>query len=309
MPAPHPSRPLRDRRRWPMQATETTFPDLLTPWLRLRGSLYKQHPCTSNRASQLGADCERELVYWRTRWQEATPPTLELQILFQEGDKHEREILIELQRAGIQVIEQQCSLELRDLKITGHVDAVVVWEGESIPIDVKTMSDHIWRSSFKDGSRVYEYEEVQEAFSRKSWLRKYLAQITLYCLLRNCERGILLCLNKGTGALAQVTVKLDYDYAESLLRRAERINAHVEAGTLPERIPFDEAVCPRCPFYALCLPDCQGKEPIAFLADEVVERLLEERAAHEEVARTFKDADERVKAWARARPEERLTIG
>jgi len=36
-----------------MQATETTFPDLLTPWLRHRASLYKQHPCTSNRASQL----------------------------------------------------------------------------------------------------------------------------------------------------------------------------------------------------------------------------------------------------------------
>src|SRR5437867_568445 len=73
--------------------------------------------------------------------------------------------------------------------------------------------------------------------------------------------------------LAQVTVKLDYDYAESLLRRAERINAHVEAGTLPERIPFNEEVCPRCPFYALCLPDFEGKDPIAFLEDETVEFL------------------------------------
>ena len=105
----------------------------------------------------------------------------------------EREILIELQRAGIQVIEQQGSLELRDLQITGHIDAVVVWEGESIPIDVKTMSDHTWHSTFKAGSAQYAWEEVQEAFSRKSWLRKYLAQVTLYCLLRNCERGILLC--------------------------------------------------------------------------------------------------------------------
>ena len=157
-----------------MQATETTAPDLLTPWLRHRGSLYKQHPCTTNRASQLGADCERELVYWRTRWQEATPPSLELQILFQEGDNHERGILMELQRAGIQVIEQQCSVAWSDLEISGHVDAVVVSDGESIPIDVKTMSDQIWRSCFKDGSRVYTFEEVQESFSRKPWLRKYL---------------------------------------------------------------------------------------------------------------------------------------
>ena len=41
----------------------------------------------------------------------------------------------------------------------------------------------------------------------------------------------------------------------------------------------------------------------------MVERLLEERATHEESARAFKGADERVKDWARARSEERLTIG
>src|SRR5262245_8005025 len=268
-----------------MQATERSLPDLLTPWVRYKASLYKQHPVTGNRASQLGGDCERELVYLRTRWQEAAPPPLDLQILFQEGEKHEREILIELQRAGIQVIEQQASLEWRALKITGHIDATVVWEGESIPIDVKSMADHTWSSIFREGSRVYAWEEVEGAFLRKPWLRKYLGQVTLYSLLKSCELGILLCVNKGTGALAQVTVKLDYDYAESLLRRAERINAHVEAGTLPERIPFDEEVCPRCPFFALCLPDCQGKEPIAFLEDETVERLLEERATYEESAR------------------------
>ena len=138
-----------------MQATEKSFPDLLTSWLRYKASLYKQHPVTSNRASQLGGDCERELVYSRTRWQEAAPPPLDLQILFQEGDKHEREILIELQRAGIQVIEQQCGLAWKEFELTGHIDATVVWEGESIPIDVKSMSDHIWNATFKDGSRVY----------------------------------------------------------------------------------------------------------------------------------------------------------
>lgn len=289
--------------------TKTAPPDLLAPWLRHKASLFRQTPCTSNRASQLGADCERELVYWRTRWSEALEPSLELRIIFQEGEKHEREVLQELQRAGVQVLEQQCSLEWRDLEITGHVDATVVSEGESIPVDVKSMSAHIWDAVFRDGTRVYAWSEVSEAFGRKPWLRKYLGQVTLCALLRGSERAILLCLNKGTGALAQVNVELDYEYAESLLRRAERINAHVRAGTLPERIPFDEEVCPRCPFYALCLPEHVGREPIAFLEDAEVERLLEERALHEEGARVFTKADDRLKAWARARPEERLTVG
>src|SRR5213594_2204027 len=84
-PAPHPSQPPHDKRRWLMQATERSLPDLLTPWVRYKASLYKQHPVTANRASQLGGDCDRELVYLRTRWQDAAPPPLDLQILFQEG--------------------------------------------------------------------------------------------------------------------------------------------------------------------------------------------------------------------------------
>ncbi len=292
---------------------ETTIkgaaPDLLAPWLRYKASLHRRTPCTSNRASSLGGDCERELVYWRTHWEDAAEPSLALQIIFQEGDKHEREVLLELVRAGVHVIEQQCGLEWRALMITGHVDATVVHEGESIPIDVKSMSSHIWDGVFRGGSQVYAWPEVEEAFTRKPWLRKYLGQVTLYALLRGSERAMLLCLNKGKGALAQVNVELDYEYAESLLRRAERINAHVEAGTLPDRIPFDEEVCPHCPFYAACLPDHAGRDPLAFLEDAVVEGLLEERAEHEDGARVFNRADDRLKAWAKARPEERLTVG
>jgi CRISPR/Cas system-associated exonuclease Cas4 (RecB family) len=292
-----------------MTTATATVPDLITPWLRYKASLHRQHACTSNRASQLGSDCERELVYWRTRWQEAAPPPLDLQIILQEGEKHEREVLIELQRAGVQVIEQQLSLEWGAFLITGHLDATVVHDGDSIPVDVKSMSPHIWDGIFRGGSRVYAWAEVAEAFGRKPWLRKYLAQVNLYALMKGCERGMLLCLNKGTGALAQVVVEIDYEYAESLLRRAERINAHVASGSLPERIAFDEEVCPRCPFYAVCLPEHVGREPIAFLDDRTVEGLLEERAANEEAARSFERADGRFKAWAKARPEERLSIG
>ena len=127
--------------------------------------------------------------------------------------------------------------------------------------------------------------------------------------MKSCERGLLLCLNKATGALAQVVVDLDYEYAEELLQRAERINRHVNNDTLPERMAFDETVCPRCPYYGVCLPDHVGREPIAFLADETVETLLEDRAVHERDARAFRKADERLKAWAKARPEDRLTVG
>ena len=286
-----------------------TFPDLITPWRAYKAGLYKQQPCNSNRASNLGSDCERELTYWRTIWQEAAPPSLDLQIIFGEGNKHEREILIELQRAGIRVIEQQTTLEWREYQITGHVDCVVVHDGAGIPVDIKTMSPNVFDMVFKRGSGVYVWDEVRDAFQRKPWLKKYLAQITLYCLMRNVDKGLFICLNKATGALAQVSVDLDYSYGEMLLRRAARINEHVRAGTLPDRIPFNESVCPRCAFYTLCLPDHVGKEPIAFLEDATVEALLDEREKAEAARKVFEDADERVKSYAKARPERMISIG
>ena len=167
-------------------------------------------------------------------------------------------------------------------------------DGESRPLDVKSMAPHIWSAIFRDGMTVYDWTEVKDQFNKKPWLRKYLAQINLYCLMRASERGVLLCLNKTSGALAQVVVEIDYDYAESLLDRAERINKHVAEGTLPERIPFDDQVCPRCSFYGRCLPEQQNSDPIVFLEDSTVEQLLDERAEHAERARVFKRADVRA---------------
>jgi len=130
------------------------------------------------------------------------PPPLDLQILFQEGEKHERKILIELQRAGIQVIEQQASLEWRALKITGHIDATV--SGRPSPYRSMSKACRITLELyFPGGKPPVRLEEVARLSPEKPWLRKYLGQVTLYSLWKSCELGILLCVNKDTGALAR----------------------------------------------------------------------------------------------------------
>lgn len=285
--------------------------DLVTPWYAYKTGQYRQHPVNSNRASSLGGDCVRELVYWRTRASEAQLPERDVRILLQEGEKHEREVLMELQRAGVRVLEQQRTLEWKEHQITGHVDAVIVDDesGVGVPVDVKSMSEHIWGNIFFRGPEVYDWEQVAGAFQKKPWLRKYLAQITLYMLMRSSERGMFLCINKSTGALAQVNIRLDYAYGEELLQRAAVINEHVARGTIPDRIPFHEEVCPRCAFYSICLPDHIGKPAIAFLENSKVEELLEVRLKHQDARDAWEEADERAKGWAKARPETRLTVG
>jgi hypothetical protein len=289
----------------------SAYPDIVRTVTEHKAAQYRTHPCHTNRASSLGGDCERELVYQRLHWDRAAEPSDDLKIIFQEGEKHEQAVIQDMRDAGLRVFEQQTTLHMREYQITGHIDATVGAgpDMEPVPVDVKSMSPHIWDSIFYAGADSYTWEQVAERFQAKPWLRKYRGQITLYMLMREIEHGILLCINKGTGALAQVCIDLDYTYGESLLQRAERINLHVEAETLPERIEYDEEICPRCPFYHLCLPSQQDREPIAFLSEPKVIDLLTTWGATREAAADYRRADEKVKAWAKAQESDRIAIG
>jgi CRISPR/Cas system-associated exonuclease Cas4 (RecB family) len=289
----------------------TTPPDLVTGWLEHKLGQYVRMPGISNRASELGGDCLRQLVYSRTRWQDAAEPEAELKVIFQEGDKHELALIQELQRAGYSVIEQQVSLSWPEYTITGHIDARVrTGVSEPLyPVDVKTMSPHIYDSIFKRGPGVYPWEEVREGFTKKPWLRKYSGQLTLYMLMTNTEAGLLLCLNKSTGMVSQVNLELDYEYGEELLRRAEQINEHVDSSTVPERIPYDDSVCPRCAYYHICLPEQVDHDPIQFISNDEVLQLLETRDGARDQHLDYDRADKRVKSWAKAQGVSRLCVG
>jgi len=259
------------------------------------------YPCHANRASMLGGDCERQLVYWRTKWDEAVPHDVNLQLIFDEGNTHEAAVLKSLAEAGIRINEQQTSLAWKEHQITGHVDGTLIFEDRAYPVEIKSMSSHIWDSIAFRGPGVYEWDEVKAKFQSKPWLRKYQAQLSLYMLLKNIDRAVMICKNKGTGALMQINMGLDYEYAESMLQRADRINEHVAKGTLPERIPWDENVCAECPFVAICCPENVGSNPLAYVQDETAAKRLAERAAAEEASGMFKDAHEWLVEWVWAK--------
>jgi CRISPR/Cas system-associated exonuclease Cas4 (RecB family) len=284
-------------------------PDLIEPVYRHIKKAINVWPCRANRASMIASDCERQLVYWRTKWSEALVHDVDLEFIFREGNHHEQIVLRDLAEAGIILIEQQTYLEDNKYQLTGHVDAVYALNGVAIPVEIKSMSEHIWRTVAKRGPVVYEWREVADAFDAKPWLRKYYGQLTVYMFCKNTDRAILILKNKSTGALAQVNLQLDYGYAEELLQRCERINAHVDAGTLPDRIDYDPDVCGKCPFLHLCLPDHAEGPPIKFVSNDKVATILDTRATSETASRAFSNADKYVKEWAWSQDAERLTCG
>lgn len=289
-----------------MQAVN--LPDLVEKLYNKAKRDIRVYPCHANRASMIDHDCERCLTYWRTSWDQVAAHEVDLELIFREGRIQEEAVLRSLMDAGIEVLEQQRPLSWREYQVTGHIDGVLRVDGKAVLLEIKSMADQIWRSVAREGPKVYDWEQVASAFTTKPWLRKYYGQLQVYMLCKECEAAILLCKNKSTGAIAQINVTLDYGYAEKLIQRAERINAHVAAGTLPERIAWDDEVCGRCEFLHLCLPDRVNKNPIQFVEDEQAEKRLETRYEAEEASREFKAADEWVKAWVWEKYPDEATV-
>jgi len=208
------------------------------------------YPVHSNRASDLGNPCVRYHVYNRTRWSEKSLHDVGLQQIFDLGNDFEQIALRELQEAGIRIIEQQRSFEWREYQITGHVDGLVQMNGSAYPIEIKSMSPFV-------------FDSIQDITSltkgKYAYLRRYPTQLNLYMLMKGIDRAVFLFKNKSTGAYKEIWMNLDYELGEETLKRAEAINAHVKAGTLPDRIA-DDSQCDDCPFVHICLPEHIGKE-------------------------------------------------
>lgn len=245
----------------------------------------RQSPCHTNRASELGHPCDRYLVFLRTRWQEASLHSPELQLIFDEGLLHEQAGSRQLEAMGFPILEQQRDYEWKEYQITGHIDGKILISDVLRPYEFKSMSPWIWE-------KTQTLDDLHTA--KQPWLRKYPAQVMLYTLLANASEALLILKNKLTGRLKDLLVPLDFTYAESLLKKAERVNAHVAAATTPAPIPWEEAICGTCRFGHICLPEAK-REALQFVAFPELEAKLRRRADLEAAKREYDTLDKEVK--------------
>lgn len=248
------------------------------------GTQRKTYAPRCNYASQCGHPCERCLVYARTHWQEKLLPTADKLLIFQDGNLHEQAVLRLLNDAGYEVIEQQRPFEWRDLELSGRIDGKIKADGKVIPLEIKSMNPY-------EFPRINKAEDLLN--SSKPWTRGYITQMFLYLLMMNEEEGIILFKNKATGALKQIEVKLDYEYAEGICKKLERVNSHVKAGTLPERTE-ERAICQYCDFRHICLPDETSDSIVVVDSPEILEK-LEERDRLAEAAKEYEALDKEIK--------------
>jgi CRISPR/Cas system-associated exonuclease Cas4 (RecB family) len=252
----------------------------------------KLWPVNSNRASEMGHPCERYLVYLRTRSEDRILHDVGLQFIFDDGNLHEQGILSDLKEAGFKIIEQQRPFEWKKYQITGMIDAKILDDDKAIPIEIKSFNPYIWEK----------VNSIQDMLNGKTiFLRKYPAQLTLYLIMDEKEEGLFILKNKVNGRIKQIPISLDYNYAESLIQKAERINLHVTAGTLPDQIPWEAGACENCSFINICLPSHEHKGVL--LDDPEIEIKLDRRWELKPMADEFNELDREIKDRLKEIPE------
>jgi len=258
----------------------------------------------SNRASALGHPCLRYLVLLRVTQPDFMPsiPLYNLGVM-REGNLHERDVKAKLLDAGYEVEESQREFTWPEYEISGHVDGFVRFPGGTVkpigldpvptavrcPFECKSCSRFLWDS-------VTDYDSLKAEHASR-WLKRYPTQIQLYMLMSNTEQGLFCFKNRDTGQVHFVDVPQDLEVAEAAVQKAEAVNKHMKAASLPDFYQ-DPDECFNCDLATLCCPPCiqQAGPGVEIFADEQLAQLLNRRA---ELAAAKKEAaaiDRTIKA-------------
>lgn len=247
--------------------------DIVSAINKYKASKIQVYPCHTNRASEIGHPCEKYLVLARTRWHDRTLHDVGLQHIFDDGIVHEKALVRDITEAGINFQEQQRSYELKEQKITGHIDGKVINNDEIFPCEIKSVNPWDWDRIPSWTDDIDGWRMMLEA--KKVWLRKWPFQVMCYLYMGNSEVGILLLKNKLSSQIKQVVIKLDYELMESILKKAESVNDHVANNTLPSPIEWEDWICEKCPFLHICLPDIDFGKGLELIDDPELEGQLE----------------------------------
>lgn len=290
-----------------MPAT-TALPQLTAEYIVSEYEKYKASKrrggtlATANWPTVLAHDCEAYAVYMRT-----VPPEkrrkigADLAMIFEEGNEQHRMVKRDLAEAGFEVSDEETQAAWPAYQISGRKDLKVWKHGykEKINVEVKSCAPYTF-----DG--IKSADDLKN--TSKDWLRKWWKQVCLYMVLLGTERYFMLLKNKSTGAIKIIEFHLgdeEYQAAEAMLKKAERVNRLVQIGAVPpaDSKLSDSDVCCECEFFDTCLPEIAFGPGAAILTEEEAAEMsaqLDRREALEAAYKEYKKIDDDVKGSIKA---------
>ena len=246
----------------------------------------KVYPCNNLRASNLGHPCERYLYLLIKHWDEQKPHDVGLQSIFDLGNTMEEYTIKNIKEAGYEVITPTVrSWKIDKPFITGREDIRIKDEnGELFPVEIKGLSP-------------FEFDKlnnIEDFFkSKRHYVRGYTAQLQIYMYHFSKEKGFFALTNKLTGQTKFIEMPFDYEYAESLLQKVERIYKALDENTPPDSCD-DVNVCENCPLQHIC-GDVK-RVPADVELDDELETLINRKQELAESKREYEKVDKEIKA-------------
>jgi CRISPR/Cas system-associated exonuclease Cas4 (RecB family) len=194
----------------------------------------------------------------------------------------------------IQIVQNQAPFEYKskgDILFRGKIDGMVAYKKELFPIEIKSMQKYAY-------DKIESFKDI--AYSDSFYIRKYAFQLLGYLLTTEKEYGMFWLVNVANGQMKHIWVKLDYDFAEKIVKQAELVTECIKSNTLPDAKP-DPSYCKMCSFNHICLPALAHNIPVIDNV-ELLENLTE-REKYEEAKSLFSDADKKVKAMVKGQAE------
>ena len=246
----------------------------------------KIYPCNNLRASNLGHPCERYLYLLIKHWNEQKPHDVGLQCIFDLGNTLEEHTIKNIKEAGFEVITPTVrSWKIDKPLITGREDIRIKDEnGELLPVEIKGISP-------------FEFDKLNtvEDFlrSKRPYIRGYPAQLQIYMYYFAKEKGFFALTNKLTGETKFIEMPFDYEYAESLLQKAERIYKALDEEAPPDACE-DISVCEGCSLAHIC-GECR-RVPADIDLDEELDALIDRKNELAAAKKEYEQVDKEIKA-------------
>ena len=215
-------------------------------------SKIKLYPCNNLRASNVGHPCERYLYLSIKNWEDKKLHTETTQCIFDLGNQIEEYVIQTLKDAGFEVITPTVrAWKVEKPLITGREDLRIKLEdGQFYPVEVKGLAPQEWDK----------LNTVQDFLnSKRYYVRGYPAQLYIYMYQFGKEKGYFALCNKLTGEIKLIEVPFDYEYAEKILQKAEKIYKCLEKNELPPSCD-DISVCEYCDLAHVCTANIKRVE-------------------------------------------------
>jgi len=247
----------------------------------------------NNWSSEVHHPCLKSLVHCRVDWKQKQGIDLKGRWRVEEGIDKEWAVKKWLGDIGFELSHSQKRYSTDDpgmekfkhLHLSGKIDGLCPLNRalpepfsklKEVKAEIKTVNPNYWESTKT-------IEDIKK--HSKFWIQKIPSQLNNYLFMDNSPGGLLIIASFGK-PLRILPMLVDQELWEYDMNRIMKVNAHVEAGTYPEPIPYDSTVCGMCDFNHLCAP---LKSTDIIDESEVNEMELQVYKDMEEQAKQFKE--------------------